>query len=214
MKNSLKQSMVNHFEQKHLSSKKMEKLLVMQEEVISAVSYATVADKVAYRFKHGLKHLYGIAATLLICVITMYAFYNNSLPVSQRIAAEVAHNFHKLKPLEIESGKTSELNNYFTKLDFSLIDSRLITANNWNLLGGRYCSIQGITAAQLRVIDKKTNQLQTLYQAAYEPNIHGVLPKLNEAETPLQLYANGITVNVWVENGLLFALTGELINVK
>jgi hypothetical protein len=209
MKNSLKQSITNYFEEKHLSSKKMQQLLTMQEEAISMASSNFVSDKKDHQFKRGLKYFYGIAATSLIFIITMYAIYNESLPVSQRIATEVVHNHHKLKPLEIKSEKTSELNDYFTKLDFSLIDSTLITADNWKLLGGRYCSIQGITAAQLRVVDKNTDKLQTLYQAAYDPEIHGVLPNVNERETPLQRYANGVIVNLWVENGLLFALTGE-----
>lgn len=206
MKNSLKHSLKNYFNNKQLSSKQLQQLINMQQQD-EKVSLAVKTDKQSSLV---LKHMYGLAAALLVCIVSVYFIYNNTLPVKQRIAAEVAHNHQKLKPLEIESAKITELKSYFTKLDFALIDSRLIDFNRWQLLGGRYCSIQGITAAQLRLMDKQSGQIQTLYEAAYEPDKHGDMPDLNQGELPQQIIDKGITANMWVENGLLFVLTGNL----
>ena len=73
------------------------------------------------------------------------------------------------------------------------------------LIGGRYCSIQGETAAQLRMQDKATGDIQIVYQAPYNKELFRELPKLQEGQDPVRHYVNGIGVDVWVEKGILFA---------
>ncbi|MFT4799487.1 MAG: hypothetical protein ACI9B8_002041 [Sulfitobacter sp.] len=68
--------------------------------------------------------------------------------VPQLIAAEVAKNHINMKPLEVQTGKLNELKDYFTELDFSPVQSSHFSAGQ--LIGARYCSVQGVTAAQLR----------------------------------------------------------------
>jgi hypothetical protein len=85
------------------------------------------------------------------------------------------------------------------------VESSLQVLNNLQLIGGRYCSLQGITAAQLRM--KQGENLQTLYETEYVPDVFGDLPILEKGEEPQVVYAKGIKVKVWVEKGLLFALT-------
>ena len=65
--------------------------------------------------------------------------------------------------------------------------------------------MQGITAAQLRM--QQGENLQTLYETEYVPDVFGDIPRLEKGEAPLVVYAKGIKVKVWVEKGLLFALT-------
>lgn len=206
MNNTLKQCLLNNFEKKRLSPKQLQQLLDMKQKStnFSATSKTDIQSKMV------LKHMYGIAVASLICIVSVFVIYDNAIPVKQRIAAEVAHNHQKLKPLEVEATQITELKHYFTKLDFALINSQLVDLNRWQLLGGRYCSIQGITAAQLRMLDNQTGEIQTLYEAAYEPDRHGDIPDLNQEDSPLQVTKKGITANMWIENGLLFVLTGNL----
>jgi hypothetical protein len=127
------------------------------------------------------------------------------LTMPQQIAEEVVNNHLNLKPLEVKTGSINAVRGYFTKLDFMPVESSLQALNNLQLIGGRYCSLQGITAAQLRM--KQGENLQTLYETEYLPDVFGDIPSLENDEAPLVVYAKGIKVKVWVEKGLLFVLT-------
>lgn len=85
------------------------------------------------------------------------------------------------------------------------VESSLQALNNLQLIGVRYCSLQGITAAQLRM--KQGENLHTLYETEYVPEVFGDIPSLEKDEVPLVVYAKGIKVKVWFGKGLLFALT-------
>lgn len=125
----------------------------------------------------------------------------------ERIATEVAKNHIKLKPLEIETNSIEDIRSYFNKLDFIPINSKLVNQFGLELIGGRYCSLQGITAAQLRVREPGSTTVQTLYQTEYRKDIFEDMPKLEEGDEPVDIYIKGIKVKIWVEKGLLFALT-------
>jgi len=149
------------------------------------------------------------AGMFLFAVITAFMALQFSkyhlLTMPQKIAEEVVSNHLKLKPLEVKTGSINAVRGYFTKLDFMPVESSLQALNNLQLIGGRYCSLQGITAAQLRM--KQGENLQTLYETEYVPDVFGDIPSLEKGEAPLVVYAKGIKVKVWVEKGLLFALT-------
>lgn len=103
---------------------------------------------------------------------------------------------------------------YLTQLDFRPLTSDAPALANLSLQGGRYCSIQGAPAAQLRLRpDANLNaagddgdDVQTLYQARYDPERLGPLPDRDRDETPVRLRARGLTVLLWVEGGVVFAL--------
>lgn len=96
-----------------------------------------------------------------------------------------------------------------TKLDFMPVESALLKGSTKSLIGGRYCSIQGITAAQLRLKDNETGQVQSLYQTVYDKKVFYDLPVLKEKQKPITVYSKGLAVDIWVEKGILFALTRD-----
>ena len=129
--------------------------------------------------------------------------------LSRRIADEVAANHLKLKPMEVRGARIADVRDYFTELDFLPVQTRLPGASDLELLGGRYCSVQGVTAAQLRLRQDEAAPLQTLYQAPYDPQRFGPVPNLDDGERPLTLGARGLEVQLWVEKGILVALIRE-----
>lgn len=149
------------------------------------------------------------AAMALFAIITAFTaiqlFDSNLQTMAQKIAEEVVSNHLKLKPLEVKTGSINAVRGYFTKLDFMPVESSLKDLDALQLIGGRYCSLQGITAAQLRM--KQGQNLQTLYQTEYLPKVFGDLPHIEADEAPIVVYAKGIKVKLWVEKDLLFALT-------
>lgn len=149
------------------------------------------------------------AGMFLFAVVTAFMALqftkDQLLTMPQQIAEEVVNNHLNLKPLEVKTGSINAVRGYFTKLDFMPVESSLQALNDLQLIGGRYCSLQGITAAQLRM--RQGESLQTLYETEYLPDVFGDIPSLEKGEAPLVVYAKGIKVKVWVEKGLLFALT-------
>lgn len=148
-------------------------------------------------------------ATLLAVFVLLPPSVVRDVPVTERIALEVARNHIKLKPLDVETNSMDAIRRYFTDLEFVPADSRLLASANLELLGGRYCSIQSVPAAQLRVTVPDSNALQTLYQSEYRKDVFGRLPVLENGDAPISVNVKGISVTIWVERGLLFALTEE-----
>lgn len=169
-------------------------------------------------FNNQSKPRFLIASALLMLIISLSLFtYFSSQPLSsdmvQRIANEVAQNHLKMKPMEVQTGNMSEVQNYFTKLDFLPQPSQQLaqqlskqTTNPIQLAGGRYCSIQSSTAAQLRYKNKKGNYV-TLFETPYDPILFKQIPNLDKGEKPITTYARGIKVKLWVERGLLMVST-------
>ena len=152
-----------------------------------------------------------VAVLLLAVTLSLPLLWqgNNGGDVAQRIADEVALNHLKLKPLDVEAEQMPVLAAYFNRLDFAVRDSSLIAEiDGMRLLGGRYCSVLTVPAAQLR-LQRTTGQVLTLYEALFDPQVFPSLPSLDHGEPPLVRYARGIRVAIWVEKGVLFVLAGE-----
>lgn len=121
------------------------------------------------------------------------------------IADEVTKNHIKLKPLEVSSDDFDSVRRYFTQLDFSPQPSRRFGQNSpqpLTMAGGRYCSIQSVTAAQLRY-QVAPGRWSTLYQTQYLADTFGPLPQLENGQAPLETFSRGLKVNIWVERQLL-----------
>ncbi len=125
----------------------------------------------------------------------------------ERVADEVAANHLKQRPLEVTSNNLDTLRRYFTALDFQPVQTPPLAPRNGRLLGGRYCSVQGKTAAQFRVATSGGN-LRTVYEVRYDPHVHGPVPDMGKGERPINLVARGVNVRLWVDGGVLFAVTG------
>lgn len=126
---------------------------------------------------------------------------------STLVAAEVARNHAKGEAMEVTSAELSDLRRHFADLDFTLLASARMDRLQWRIEGGRHCSLGGRPAAQLRVVERATGRAQTLYQARYEPGHFPHLPRLDEGGRPLAVVVGDTPVQLWVERGILFALT-------
>jgi len=198
MKRSMKEAIRHHTEQQSLNLTQLSALQALQ-----------APERRTKTFRH-----YYLAGTLAasLMVATLLLFFLQ--PVSQKnliqeIAAEVVQNHLHLKPLEVESRDLNVLRNYFDRLDFRPVQSRYLEQIGLQLAGGRYCSLQGITAAQLRFKNMGSDQAHTLYQVNYDPKVFQKLPLYDQGEMPVSTFANGVKVTLWVEKGILFALTED-----
>ena len=200
MDRPLKQVIREHSEQHVLSTSQLERL-----EALMAVNTPGPAGRHhRVRFLISWSAAAAIAALLAVIVLFQPGPFED-IPMTERIALEVAHNHIKLKPLDVETDSMDGIRHYFTELEFVPAESSLLASADLGLLGGRYCSIQSVPAAQLRITSPDGNHLQTLYQTEYRKDVFGTLPVLENGDTPVTVNVKGITVRIWIEKGLLFA---------
>lgn len=195
MKNDLKTSVNEFIESKNLTDQQLNDLLKLAQK-----GSKTRPVRLAWM------------ASMVLLIVTGLGFYwtttlKEPANLSLQIAKEVVGNHLKMKPLEVSSHSVLDLRMHFSELEFSIRKPDFIANSSLKILGGRYCSIQGITAAQLRLQDRKTGQFETLYQAPYDSELFANLPQLAEGKDPVRHYINGIAVDIWVDRGILYART-------
>lgn len=196
--NSLKQAVRHHIDEVNLSEDQLNRLNALMD----------TSDESDTRNKlwFGWLSISAVAAFFLVFIVSTW-FIEQPTNMVQRIAEEVVHNHLKLKPLEVKTDSIDGVRQYFSKLDFMPIDSVLVNDPGLSLIGGRYCSLQGLTAAQLRLKKDTNKTIQTFYQTEYRKDIFGDLPHIAQGDKPVETYVKGIKVKIWVEKGLIFALT-------
>ena len=205
MNRPLKQAVRDHFEQRMLSKDRLERLKSLQKinAPRPAARHSIVKPLIAGSMAAAI-------AAFLVITLLFPPGSMDSIPMTERIALEVARNHIKLKPLDVETDSMDGIRRYFTDLEFVPAQSTLLASADLELVGGRYCSIQSVPAAQLRIKVPYSNRLQTLYQTEYRKDIFGTLPVMENGQPPVTVHVKGITVRIWVEKGLLFALTDEV----
>ncbi len=200
MKQSLNQALREHLDAKQLTSSQLERLQSLQQE-------SCIPAK-----RRQLPLWFGSAAVVLMVLtltLVWQGMFAGQTTLVEDIAAEVVKNHLNRKPLEINTAQISDIRRYFTRLQFKPIASRYLTERGLILLGGRYCSLQGIAAAQLRFKSLAKDDVHTLYEVGYDPKVFSQLPNYDQNELPLSTWSRGIKVTLWVEKGVLFALTEE-----
>ena len=187
---SLKHAVKQHFEQQQLSDQALLKLRQLQQQPSGSEFHRRQAGLI----------LATVTALFIGLALVLWPGAITSETMANQIAAEVARNHIKMKPLEVKGQQLAPLQRYFTELDFRLTDSSHLQQPKV-LTGGRYCSIKGITAAQLRY-QHRQRQL-TLYQVPYDKALFGPLPVLEQGQAAQVVLIRGLRVEIWVEKGLL-----------
>lgn len=203
-----------HQAQYRLDDSQLERLLAMQQATTTDSSKPSTNRVHVSPSRHwrwwisaGMLSVFTVAFLLGTLAVSLLAPVDDR-PVLARIADEVATNHLHLKPVEVAGSDLEALRAYFTRLDFRPIDTTLPASADAELLGGRYCSIQGGIAAQLR-LRGRDGQLKTLYETRYDAKLHGPVPNRTAGDAPIRLSTRGISVVIWREHGVLFALTGD-----
>lgn len=117
----------------------------------------------------------------------------------ERVLAEIAMNHRKDLGVEVETDQYPQLRQELDRLDFDL-EPVSAHAAGLALVGGRYCSIQGKLAAQLKVVDSKSNEMLTLYVAPLDEELAQLAP-LDEGYEDLHM-------RCWRDGERFFALAG------
>ncbi|MCH8044485.1 MAG: hypothetical protein IID44_12270 [Planctomycetes bacterium] len=120
-------------------------------------------------------------------------------PTAEIIAEEIATNHNRDMPVEIETDAFDSLAEKLDKLDFRPISPGRLDERELQMVGGRYCKIQGQIAAQIKLRDA-AGRTWTLYECRDSKLLSGVRAR--------RVKTLGIEVELWREAGVLLGLAG------
>jgi anti-sigma factor RsiW len=143
------------------------------------------------------------AASLLVVVMAGQFFYHQHSfqgDLTTLVLEEIAMNHNKRLNAEYVETRPDVLRTAMQRLDFSLELPEDIQ-RDFQLIGGRYCSIQGGLAAQLKVRSNRSGEVSTLYVTALTDK----LQRIKE-----QRVAQGdVDIHLWQQQGRFFGLATD-----
>ncbi len=117
------------------------------------------------------------------------------------VAGKIALRHNTYTNLDVEAADYSSVQDGLKDLAFSvtpLVKNQLLSA--YQVIGARYCQLEGQQAAHMQVRHRKTGTLCTLYVAS----LKGPLSSFDPVDEEIRLEANN--VQMWQDTGRLFAL--------
>jgi len=188
----------DHYQKKVLPAEKLQQLM----DVAQCVEKKHEADIINWKSRWVIQRNVSIAASLLLAVVVSFQWMNVA-PTQQQlianIAQEIAINHQKQFASDFSAMSYAGLSEVMTKLDFRLIDPKRLKTKGLEILGGRYCSLSGHIAAQVR-LKNSDGKIFTLYQTSS----HEVFSVLAEHV----LRAKGVDIEIWNEGGVFLGIAG------
>ncbi len=142
---------------------------------------------------------YAAVAMLVIGVAGVFWAYQSYQQRQhwQAYAQEVAFNHLKGLDSDFQTSNIAELNQKMPKLNFELSLPASIQSN-YELLGGRYCSIDNRMASQLKLKNQR-DEIVTLYVLKSEP----------KEQVDRQLWVDSTYIQLWNEDAALYVLASR-----
>lgn len=199
--NSIDRYIKTHYQQQTLSADKLQQLINIAE-VPNRDADGSGTKQINLKQRWRLQRNISIAASLLLAAIISLQWL--AAPQTQQqlitnIAQEIAINHQKQFNSDFAETSYADLSALMSKLDFKLVDPARLKAKGFQILGGRYCSLHGHIAAQVR-LKNSAGAIFTLYQT----NSHETFKNLTEH---IQR-ANGIKIEMWQEDGVFLGIAG------
>lgn len=138
-------------------------------------------------------------------VVMLVAFQlGKSYDVSEfatKVAGEIAMRHNGTRPCDIEADSFDAVQNGLKDLAFSVMpQAKQGLLSGYEIVGARYCWLEGQQGVHMRVRNRATGALCTLYIASLD----GPLAELKASEREVRLEANDVTM--WADSDRLFAL--------
>jgi hypothetical protein len=188
----------DYYQKKSLSAEKLQRLM----DVAQLAEKKPVAEVVHWKSRWLMQRNILLAASLLLSVLVSFQWMNVA-PTQQQlvasIAKEIAINHQKQFASDFSASSYAGLNRVMTKLDFKLIDSEKLRSKGFEIMGGRYCSLSGHIAAQVR-LKNSAGEIFTLYQTSSHETF--------EALTEHVARAKGVDIEMWNEGGVFLGIAG------
>ena len=143
-------------------------------------------------------YLIPLAASILLIIGIGVWSYTTTHSTTHRVVSEIGQNHHQHGALMVESDRYGVVQTALGKLDFPIRPRREELVSDFVLAGGKYCTIQGLMAAQLKPRHSKSRIIHTLYVLPIADEIKDIEPGVYETD--------GIKVELWTDQSMLYGL--------
>ena len=138
------------------------------------------------------------ASFLLAIVIGQTYFFSRS--ATELVLAEIAMNHNKRLNVEYPYQDYQKLQAAMDRLDFKLAPLSDLPGE-FSLLGGRYCSILGKLAAQLKVKGNNSGNIATLYVTPASEKLQNIANQ--------QVVFDSVTIRMWQDGENFYGLATD-----
>ncbi len=142
--------------------------------------------------------LYAAAAVVAVFAISMLHHHALLADRTSLALREAAMNHATKLQLDVETPALAALQTSLTKLPFELKLPTSGIYESLDLIGGRYCTINGNLAAHLKFKDPASNQHYSLFLTPFAKNLKSVSSDAVDV--------SGIKVRLWREEDVVYAM--------
>lgn len=180
-----------HYEGKKLSDERTESILSEARELRPL------------RFRLPLRLL--AAAAVVVVILTggvLTVVLSPPAGIASKLADEIAVHHLKGDEPTVLSSSYEVVQAALPRLPFSILPSNPRLLSDYDLLGARYCSLQGHLVAQINLKDRQHGGTHTLYVMELARDFRNV-----KHET---FYRDGVIVELWTDDKRLFGLASNV----
>ena len=185
---TLRKALREHYESKSLSPEARTRLVALARSETLASGRTRAGRAVRWLVPAA------VAATIVIAIALIQGWTRPS--DAETLGEEIARNHARDLDPEFHTTSYEELARRMSRLDFEVRPAARLADRGCRLVGGRYCSLGGRIAAQLRVVDAGGQRL-TLY----------VVRAVHSIEDGRRRH-DGVSVETWQEGDLIYGLAG------
>ena len=186
MKN-LEQELKNYYQSKRLASHRIKTIQSSVHQID--------------RPRHRVFYLIPMAAAILLTIGIGLWLHMSTDSITHQVVAEIGHNHRQHGALIVESDRYGVVQAALSELNFPIRPRRGELIKDFVLVGGKYCTIQGSRAAQLKLSPRKNGAIHTLYVLPMSEDIKDVEPGVYET--------NGVRIELWTDQSLLYGLAHD-----
>jgi len=204
-----------HYSEKHLSDSALDRIIALGEHAKhSSALQSTSQTKPVQKFNLALRWWtqttnWQVASMVFFTAIVFGIFIgkNNSFTtnIDTLVLEEIAMNHNKRLDVEFPITQYEPLRLAMAKLNFSLTQPKALSFV-YQLVGGRYCSIQGRIAAQLKIKNINNGKIATLYITPVTDRI----AEITDQETT----SKNVNIKLWSANNFLYGLATDTSNAN
>ena len=204
----LEKKIKEHYIEKRLSNASLNRIIALGEEakILKSDTQPTSTQSsnlhgwLASRNLQVVGILFSVAIILGI-FIGKNTFLNDN--ISNLVLEEISMNHNKRLAVEYPIQEYEALRTAMARLDFKLVPPKILSTN-YQLIGGRYCSIQGRLAAQLKIRHTGDGKLATLYITPITERLATI--------TTQQSVTDHVEITLWKNATYLYGLATDHVN--
>lgn len=187
---NLEQQVKAYYLEKSLSEQKVSRILAQAEQLRPSIFARPVFNLAVVA-----------AAVILVGTVLLWVLVLQQPGITDLVLTEIVANHRHGVRIEFEANQYDILQAKLDKLTFSIIPTQPYLLEQFDLLGGRYCHIQGNMAVQLKLKERRSGMICTLYVTPLTSDFQSVgLGTMDH---------NGTMIKLWEDNDRLFGLAGE-----